>query len=719
MKQVVQNFKTGQLSVEEVPAPALARGMVLVENRFSLISTGTEKSTVKVGKAGLLGKARQRPDLVKQVIENLRREGFANTYKKVKTKLDSLKALGYSTAGVVVASMDKDGFFKPGDRVACAGQDYASHAEVVSVPQNLVVKIPEAVSFQEASFTTLGAIAVQGLRQCDPKLGENVCVIGLGLLGQITGQLLVANGCRVFGIDLDSRLVDLMKEMGAHKTMARDNPDLDPVMDHFTRGRGFDSVIIAAATSSNDPLELATQILRKKGRLVVVGDVKMDVPREPHFYKKELELKISTSYGPGRYDPQFEELGQDYPYGYVRWTEQRNMQAFLDQLESKAVKVNPLISHVFEVEQAEEAYDLVLAKSNHESLGILLQYPNERKEKFIQKIAQKPFQPAALNLGCIGAGSFAQSYLLPNVKGWGASLHTVVTTKSLTSSSAASKFGFSQASTNPEDVFGEPSIDTIFIATRHDSHASLVIEGLKRGKNVFVEKPLALDLEQLNAIKTAVEVSNGRLMVGFNRRFSPAAQLVRTELESLDQPVVINYRINADKLDREHWSLDPEIGGGRIVGEVCHFIDLIQFLCGSDPIEVSASSASNDNHSLPDQDNVVITLRMANGSLGQITYTSLGNKILPKERLEAFCGGKAWIIDDFRHVTTMAGSGKRTVSVAGKGHKEEVFKFLDAMKQGSEMPLSFHSIYMTTLATFKILDSLSTHLPQSVASLDD
>ncbi len=719
MKQVVQNFKTGQLSVEEVPAPTLIDGRVLVENRYSLISTGTEKSTVKVGKASILGKARQRPDLVKQVLNNLRREGFASTYKKVRTKLGSLKALGYSTSGIVVASMDKDGVFKPGDRVACAGQDYASHAEIVSVPQNLVARIPDSVSFEQASFTTLGAIAIQALRQCDPKLGENVCVIGLGLLGQITNQLLLANGCRVFGIDLDSRLVDLMKEMGAHEAMARDNPDLDPVLDHFTRGRGFDSVIIAAATSSNDPVVLATKILRKKGRIVIVGDVKMDVPREPHFYQKELELKMSASYGPGRYDPEFEELGRDYPYDYVRWTEQRNMEAFLGQLESQAVSVKPLVSHVFKVEEAEKAYDLVLGRSNHESLGILLEYPVDRKEKLSQKVIQRTFEPAALNIGFIGAGSFAQSYLLPHIRAWGASLHTVVTTRSLTSSSAASKFGFGQASTNPDDVFSEPSIDTIFIATRHDSHAPLVLEGLRNGKNVFVEKPLALDLDQLKQLKQAVAECKGRLMVGFNRRFSPAAKFVKDDLEGLDQPLMFNYRVSADKLEPGHWILDPGIGGGRIVGEVCHFIDLIQFLTGSDPAQVFATTTANDNRGLADQDNVTIGLRMSDGSNGQILYTSLGNKNLPKERLEIFCGGRAWIIDDFKRVTSVVGSGKNATSVSGKGHKEEVFRCLDAIKQGSQVPISFHSLYLTTLATFKIRDSLSTNLPQSVAPPND
>jgi polar amino acid transport system substrate-binding protein len=385
MKQVIQNFKTGKLSVEDVPLPSLSKGMVLVENKFSLISAGTERSTVKVAKASLIGKAKQRPDLVAQVMQNIKKEGLVATIEKVRTKLDSLKALGYSTAGTVIASMDTNNSFMPGDRVACAGQDYASHAEIVCIPQNLVVKIPGNVSFEEASFTTLGAIAMQGVRQADPKLSETVAVIGLGLLGQLTCQLLKANGCKVMGIDIADNLIGLAKETGTDDAINRGNPDLINILNNFTNGRGFDSVIITAATPSNDPIELSAEITRAKGKVVAVGAVKLDVPRDPHFYRKELDLRLSCSYGPGRYDVNYEENGQDYPYSYVRWTEQRNMEAFLQLLSQSKVNIKPLITHNFDISEAEKAYQMVMGEIQEPHIGILLSYPAD-KNKFASKI---------------------------------------------------------------------------------------------------------------------------------------------------------------------------------------------------------------------------------------------------------------------------------------------------------------------------------------------
>ena len=408
MKQVIQNFKTGELYVDEVPNPSISENMVLVENKFSLISAGTERGTVKVGKASLIGKAKQRPDLVAQVLQNIKKEGLKATIDKVKTKLDSLKALGYSTSGVVAASMDSNSKFKPGDRVACAGQDYASHAEVVAIPQNLVVKIPENVSFEEASFTTLGAIALQGVRQAEPRLGEKVCVIGLGLLGQLTVQLLKANGCRVFGVDLSKNLIDLASKSGADGAMLRSDSNLKTAIDNFTDGHGFDSVIITAAAPSNDPIELSAVISRKKGKVIVVGAVKMDIPRDTDFYRKELELKMSTSYGPGRYDNTYEEDGHDYPFAYVRYTEQRNMETFLDLISQGTVKLDNLITHTFDISEAEKAYDIVLGKVEEPHIGILLKYP-ESDTKRTSLVSVQSNAVSTVNIGFIGAGSFAQS----------------------------------------------------------------------------------------------------------------------------------------------------------------------------------------------------------------------------------------------------------------------------------------------------------------------
>ena len=648
MKQVIQNFKTGELYVDEVPLPALSKGMVLVENKFSLISAGTERSTVKTAKANLIGKARQRPDLVAQVLQNIRKEGLQATLEKVRTKLDSLKALGYSTAGTVVASMDTNGLFRPGDRVACGGQDYASHAEVVGIPQNLVARIPDNVSFEEASFTTLGAIALQGVRQASPQLGESVCVIGLGLLGQITCQLLKANGCKVLGIDMSSQLPELARKLGADEAIQRDHPDLKNIVQDFTNGHGFDSIIITAATPSNDPIELSAEIARKKGKVIIVGAVKMDIPRDPHFYRKELELKMSCSYGPGRYDVKYEEQGEDYPYGYVRWTEQRNMEAFLQLLSQKRLDLSALITHRFDIDQAGAAYDIVMGKVQEPHIGILLGYPvNDRKFLTLTKIKDQPSGPT--RIGFIGAGSFAQNYLIPPAKQWGASLETVVTSKGITAKNVATKFSFNNASSDSRDIIDNPGIDTVFIATQHDTHASYAISCLKAGKRVFVEKPLAITMEELEDIRSLQEGQPLFLMVGYNRRFSPVAQALKKEFQNVADPLVINYRVNAGFIPKEHWTQQDGAGGGRIIGEVCHFIDLLQFFTGSLPVRVFAECIGTDNLQVKNDDNVVITIRFRNGSVGTITYTAGGDKALAKERVEIFGGGKAGIIHDFKH----------------------------------------------------------------------
>lgn len=711
MKQVIQNFKTGELFVDEVPVPSISKGMVLVENKFSLISAGTERSTVSVGKANLLGKAKQRPDLVAQVLQNVKKEGLKATLDKVKTKLDSLKALGYSTSGVVQASMDTNGIFKPGDRVACAGQDYASHAEVVAIPQNLVAKIPDGVTFEEASFTTLGAIALQGVRQANPTLGENVCVIGLGLLGQITCQLLNANGCNVFGIDLSPKLVEMAKENGAMESMLRGETNLIAAIENFTKGYGFDSVIITAAAPSNDPIELSAEITKKKGKVIVVGSVKMDIPRDPHFYRKELELKLSCSYGPGRYDVNYEEEGNDYPYAYVRWTEQRNMQAFLQLLARKTIDLKPLITHIFDIAEAEKAYDIVLGKVKEPHIGILLKYPkSEDKLKTLYSLNTAAI--SRVNSGFIGAGSFAQSYLIPNVKAGGGSLDTVVTTKGITAKNVAEKFGFNKASSDASDVFTNSEINTVFIATPHNSHAKYVIEGIKAKKHIFVEKPLAMNYDELEEVKKVYNEGSSKLMVGFNRRFSPIAQELKKRLTSAKEPMVINMRINAGFIPKDHWAQLEEVGGGRIVGEMCHFIDLMQFFTDAKPVSVFADCISSENSQIKVDDNISVIVKFKDGSIGNLIYVANGDKSLPKEQIEVFCAGKVGIINDFRGGTFHSGNKIEKLKLTGKGHKQEVFAFTNALTTETDGPISFESIYNTTLVTFKIQDSLRTGLPQ-------
>jgi len=714
MQQVIQNFKTGELYVDEVPMPSISSGMVLVENEFSLISAGTERSTVKVAKASLWGKAKQRPDLVAQVLQNIKKEGLASTINKVKTKLDSLKALGYSTAGTIIASMDKSGIYKKGDRVACAGQDYASHAEVVAIPQNLVAKIPDNVTTEEAAFTTLGAIALQGVRQTEPKLGEKICVIGLGLLGQITCQLLKANGCAVFGIDLNTGLVKLANDTAsANKAINRTDSNLISICKDFTNGHGFDSIIITAAAPSNDPIELSAEIARKKGKIIVVGAVKMDIPRDPHFFRKELDLRMSCSYGPGRYDVNYEESGNDYPFAYVRWTEQRNMEAFLDLLSRKAINIKPLITHVFEIADAEKAYDIVLGKTPEPHIGILLKYSeNKIKQATIIKVKNDAIKK--INTGFIGAGSFAQSYLIPNVKSFGASLDGVVTSKGITSKNVADKFKFNFCSTEADDLLSNKNINTIFIATPHSSHAGLAVKSLEAGKAVFVEKPLAINSEQLAEVIVAKAKFNQPLMVGFNRRFAPICEAIKKEFSSVTEPLVINIRVNAGLIPKDHWTQQAAIGGGRIVGEVCHFIDLMQYFTNAEPVKVYAESVSTANDKITPEDNIAIVVKFNNGSVGNLTYLANGDKAMPKELIEVFGAGNIGVINDFRDGTFYKDGKVKKLKSSGKGHKEEVDAFLNAVNTGNQSPISFRSICLTTITTFKILDSLYTGNSQEI-----
>lgn len=708
MKQLIQNFKTGELYVDELPVPAISQGHVLVANLYSLISAGTEKTSVSTAQASLIGKAKLRPDLVKQVINNYKKEGFKATFEKVKTKLDSLNPLGYSSSGVVLASMDTKVKFKPGDFVACAGAGYASHSEIVCVPENLVAAVPENVDPKHASFTTLGAIALQGVRQADPKIGDNICVIGLGLLGQITCQILKANGCNVFGIDVSANMVNLANHTHSALAMTRDNQNLLNAIESFTHGYGFDKVIITAAGKTNDPIELSGLILRHKGAVVVVGAVKMDVPRDPDFYKKELELKMSCSYGPGRYDTKYEEEGMDYPYGYVRWTEQRNMEAFLGLLAKKAIDLTPLITHEFDINDAIQAYDIVLGKQKEPFVGIVLKYTqNSQAKADILPVNYNPVKN--FNLGFIGAGSFAQSYLLPHVKTFG-SLDTVVTRDGMNAKNVARKFGFNKASTNPSHILENEEINTLFVATRHDTHAKYVIDGLKENKAVFVEKPLAMKIEELNEIITAYNKSTSPfLMVGFNRRFAEICLIAKETFKNIGEPVVMNFRVNAGFIPKDHWT-QTKAGGGRIIGEVCHFIDLMQFITDSDPVRVFAESINSPNENAKNDDNIAVTLKFSDGSVGNLIYTANGDKSLPKERFEIFGGNKVFIIDDFQKGILYANNREKTIKTSGKGHKQEIETFFKCLSNGAGSPIPFRSLCLTTLTTFKILESLSSNM---------
>jgi len=715
MKQVVQNLKTGEIIIDSVPTPSIKERFVFVENKSSLISVGTEKSTINMGKASLLGKAKTRPDLVKQVLQNINKEGLLQTYNKVKTKLDSPKALGYCSSGIVKSSLDSNGEFKPGDRVACAGQDYAAHAEFISVPQNLVVKIPENVSYEEASFCTVGAIALQGVRQANPKIGENICVIGLGLIGQLTCQLLNANGCNVFGIDLNDQMISIAQKFSNIQSKNRKDRNLISTLQKFTNGELFDKVIIAADTASNDPLILASDILRKKGIIIIVGSVKLYFPREPNFYSKELELKMSCSYGPGRYDVNYEQYGNDYPYEYVRWTEGRNMEAFLKIISSGRMNIKPLISHQFNIEDAISAYELILGENQESYLGVIIRYTDiEKNDKSTIKITDKEIiSQESIKIGFLGAGNFAQSYLIPHIKGLG-SLLKVVTNSGITAKNVAKKFNFQMASTNSNELITQEDIDTIFITTRHDSHSKFVIDAMKANKNIFIEKPLTLNQNEIFEIQKYSENYNKLIMVGYNRRFSPLIKEIKNKIGSNKSPLVINYNVNAGFIDKNHWIQNQE-GGGRIIGEVCHFIDLMQYLTGSEPTSVFAQSLKTNDKSQIDYDNISINIAFNNGSIGNIIYNSNGNNKMPKELINISCEGNSYEINDFKKAIIYSGKKIKNLKSSSKGHKEEVQAFLNSVKIGKKSPIALQDILLTSLTTFKILDSLYTGLPQEIS----
>lgn len=719
MKQVVQNFKTGELKVEELPPPVLRPGGVLVRTAYSLISAGTERTTVATAQSSLIGKARQRPDLVKQVLDSVRREGLVNTYEKVMARLETVKALGYSAAGTVIEVGEGVSGFHVGDKVACAGVGYASHAEINFVPTNLCTPLPENISLAEAAYTTLGAIAMQGIRQAKVGLGENVVVIGLGLIGQLTIQMLKAAGCRILGIDLDQAVVDLAVKSGAHQAINR-SEDVHKIVDSFTQGRGADSVILTASTNSNDPVKLAGEIARDRGRVVVVGAVKMDIPRE-HYYMKELELCLSRSYGPGRYDPDYEEYGQDYPIGYVRWTEKRNMEEFLRLVAEKYVNLDLLTTHRFAVEKASDAYDLILGKTGERCCGVLLEYPKEGQ--VIGKIptrysSQVASSSSELAIGFIGAGNFATASLLPHLRNAkGVKLTGVANSTGVSSKNTAERFRFGFCSTDAKEIINDKSTNCIFIATRHSTHGELVASALKAGKSVFVEKPLCLNQTELKTIIEAQKESGKQLLVGFNRRFSPLATQLKQAFGRKTSPYSMIYRVNAGFIPKDNWIQDPLQGGGRIIGEVCHFIDLMQFFADADPIQVFAQSIKSGSDKETDEDSVMINITFSDGSIGTVHYLAIGDKSFPKERLEVFGAGSVAVLDDFKTATfTRNGNTSKFASSAqDKGHRSEVESFVSSLQKNSDAPISLNSLVLTTLTTFKALDSLRSSKPENIS----
>jgi predicted dehydrogenase/threonine dehydrogenase-like Zn-dependent dehydrogenase len=709
MKQVIQNFRSGELKVDEVPETICRNGGILVSNAASLISAGTEKMVIDLAQKSLVGKARERPDLVRQVINKLRRDGLASTIQTVKARLETPLALGYSCAGTVREVGPGAEGFLVGDRVACAGMNYASHAETVFIPKNLAVHIPEGVSFDEAAFVTLGAIALQGVRTAEVKLGDSVAVIGLGLIGQLTVQILKAAGCRVIGIDLDSARIELARSLGADAAVHRGD-DVEGAVAQFTGGYGVDAVIMTAASETKDPIELAGSLARDRAIVSVVGAAPIDVPRKI-YYEKELQLRLSRSYGPGRYDAQYEERGIDYPIGYVRWTERRNMQEFLRLASTKAVKLDPLITHRFPIAQAESAYEMIAGKNKEAYLGILLKYDEDRcriaSSKTITLKSRRDVEE--IKLGLIGAGNFARSVLLPRLsRAESVSLIAIATATGRNAKASGEKYGFRFCTTDYRELISHDGINTIFIATRHDTHAKMAAEAVRAGKTVYLEKPLAICQEGLIEITEAVEQSNGRVMVGFNRRFSPLAIESKRFFDGAG-PLAVAYRVNAGKLPKESW-IQGEEGGGRILGEVCHFVDYIQFLSDAEPVEVFAYQSSNG------MDTLSIVIKLSDGSIGNINYFATGDKSYPKERIEVYGGNRIAVLDDFRALELWREGklrgGKRMAQ--DKGFDRELSSFLQAVLTGGEMPISWRSQVLTTLTTLRIVDALGSGRPAAV-----
>ncbi|RJR20356.1 MAG: oxidoreductase [Desulfobacteraceae bacterium] len=719
MEQLTQKLKDGQMTVLEAPMPSLAAGKLLVQNLYSLVSAGTEGSTVKTARSSLIEKARQRPQQVKQVLDVLRQQGPAQTYRTVMKKLDAYSPLGYSCVGQVLGIGVGVQGFQVGDWVACGGLT-ACHAEIVSVPENLCLRLHPDTDLKQAAYNTLGAIAMQGVRQADLRLGEKCAVIGLGLLGQLTCLLLRAAGIRVCGIDIDPYAVETAGKHCTDLALLRSSEGIEGIIHEFTGGLGCDAVIITAATDSLDPINFAGAIARKRGTIVVVGAVPTGFDREPHYYKKELQIRMSCSYGPGRYDPQYEEKGIDYPPAYVRWTEKRNMETFQELIYTKKIDVSYLTTHIFKLEDAPKAYDLLLSRSEP-FIGILIEYDTSkalRKEKIQLKSSFTGAGPSAINIGFIGAGSYAQSHLLPNIpKDKNVVLKGVMTATGTGSRSVGERFGFEFCTGDEKDIIENPEINTVFIATRHDSHAGYVLKALKAGKNVFVEKPLCLTETELNEIAGIYsELSSKQkpfpmLMVGYNRRFSPFAQEVAKVFPS--GPLAMIYRINAGAIPPDSWIQDQDLGGGRIIGEVCHFVDLLTFSNGSLPKTVFAQAMDAPGQL---QDVVNVLLYYENGSIGTISYLANGDKSLPKERVEVYGHGVTAIIDDFKSLIIYSKGKKKEKKLLSqdKGQKSEVKAFLEALSSGKGPPIPYDQLFNSSLVTFKILESLRSGKPQEV-----
>lgn len=741
MKQILQSFKTGEMWLAEVPAPLCRAKGVVVRTVASFVSAGTERMLASFAKKSLIGKALQMPDQVRKVIRKMKTEGVFATLEKVQAKLDTPIPLGYSCAGVVVEAGTQAGGLAVGDRVACGGAGFANHAEFNYVPRNLVVKLPDGVSFEDASCATVGSIALQGVRQCEVHLGESVAVIGLGLLGQLAVQMLRASGCRVIGFDPNKSRCELAMDEGSG---ARALPDLGIrcVSENlvreamsFTGGHGVDAVLITAATPSNEPVTVAAEICRQKGRVVATGLVGMDIPRD-QYYKKEIDFRLSCSYGPGRYDPVYEEAGVDYPYGYVRWTEQRNMQAFVELVAGGKLAPGRLVTHRYQFDDALDAYQVLLGVKKEPYLGIVLEYGEdlaakdaknakvERRVDFSSSPANSlnPVKNGPVGVSFIGCGNFAKAVLLPTLKKTkGVALRGICTASGMSCGVTGKKEGFAFAATDQGEVLKDEGTDLVVVTTRHDLHAAQIAAALEAGKYVFCEKPLCINEEQLEEILAAKDAKNtegqdvaalrdfSHVMIGFNRRFSPHAKMLKEYFAKRTLPLVLQYRVNAGAIPKNLWIQDPQVGGGRMVGEGCHFIDFMRFVVGAPVARVQAMCIQTANASETPEDSVSVNLQFADGSVGVLTYLALGDTTLPKERCEILGEGSTAVMENFCTTVCTGKLGKRKLKGRQqKGFAEEVQAMVDAVKAGGPAPIPFEEIENVTRATFAVQRALKS-----------
>lgn len=703
MKQILQSLKTGTTEVTEVPCPSVGRGQLLIRTTRSLISAGTERMLVDFGKANPIEKARQQPDKVRMVLDKIKTDGLMPTLQAVRGKLEQPLPLGYCNVGVVLAVGKGVEGFAVGDRIASNGK----HAEVVSVPINLCARIPETVSDEVAAFTVIGAIALQGIRLVQPTLGEAVVVTGLGLIGQIAVQLLRANGCRVLGIDFDPVKLALAKSLGAEVVNLSAGEDPVLAAERFSRGRGVDAVLVTAATQSSEPMHQAALMCRKRGRIVLVGVTGLELSRAD-FYEKELSFQVSCSYGPGRYDPNYEEKGNDYPIGFVRWTEQRNFEAVLDMLADGLLDVKPLISHRFALEEAETAYEVV--GGSEPSLGILLRYADEavKSDESIRAttVQLNPPTPVAGKpvVSFVGSGNYATAVLIPAFKKSGARLKSVASSGGVSGVHSGRKFGFEQTTTDTPSVFSDSEVNTVIVSTRHDSHARFVLDALRAGKHVFVEKPLCMTLDEVEQIRDEMDRHpESQVMVGFNRRFAPHIVEMKRLLRGATGPKSFVITINAGAIPADHWTQDPAVGGGRIIGEGCHFIDLMRFLAAS-PIQDARARAMTSLSS----DTVSIDLSFEDGSIGTIHYFANGSKAFPKERVEVFANGGVLQLDNYRVLKGFGWKGAKTMRLwrQDKGQAACASAFISAIERGTTAPITREELLEIAKVTIQLAESI-------------